>query len=63
MTMTKVLKAFNTRVQRFAAGSEVPDDADLAPHTLAGLTERGFLEGPPQAKPSKSKTAEPAPAE
>jgi hypothetical protein len=62
--MTKVLKPFNTRVQRFAAGADVPDDADLSPHTVAGLTERGFLEGAPVAsKPFKFKapeTVEPA---
>ncbi len=53
--MTKVLKPFNTRVQRFAAGADVPTDADLSPHTLEGLTSQGFLEAPP--KPAKSKPA------
>ncbi|MBA1141753.1 hypothetical protein [Mesorhizobium neociceri] len=51
--MTKVLKPFTTRVQRFAAGADVPADTDLSPHTLEGLTSQGFLEAPP--KPSKSK--------
>nr|WP_156941950.1 hypothetical protein [Mesorhizobium sp. LNHC220B00] len=54
--MIKVLKPFNTRVQRFAAGSEVADDADLSPHTVEGLTGQNFLEKP--AKPAKSKPAE-----
>lgn len=53
--MTKVLKPFTTRVQRFAAGADVPADADLSPHTLEGLTSQGFIEAPP--KPAKSKPA------
>lgn len=62
--MTKVLKPFNTRVQRFAAGSEVPDDAELSPHTVEGLTGQGFLQAPPAAKSSKPKAADPVdPAE
>lgn len=54
--MTKVLKPFNTRVQRFPAGSEVAEDADLTPHSVEGLTSQGFLEKP--AKPAKSKLAD-----
>ena len=58
MTMLKVLKAFNTRVQRFAAGDEVPDNTDLSPHTVDGLTTQGFLQAPqPAPKPTKSKPA------
>lgn len=62
MTMLKVLKAFNTRVQRFKAGDEIADDADLAPHPVGGLIEHGFLQTPPTPKSVKSKPAE-VPAE
>ncbi|PWJ93525.1 hypothetical protein C8D77_101204 [Mesorhizobium loti] len=58
MTMLKVLKAFNTRVQRFKAGDEIPDDTDLSPHPVGGLTERGFLQAPSAPKSAKSKQAE-----
>lgn len=39
----RVAKPFNTFTQRFAAGVDVPHGADLAPHTLDGLRERGFV--------------------
>lgn len=61
--MTKVLKPFNTRLQRFAAGDDVPDDADLSPHTVVTLTDLGFLEGSAQQtrQPFKARAAEAVP--
>lgn len=57
MTMLKVLKAFNTRVQRFKVGDEIAEDVDLSPHTVEDLTKRDFLAAPPASKPAKSKPA------
>jgi hypothetical protein len=55
MTMLKVLKAFNTQLQRFKVDDEISETADLSPHTVEGLTKGGFLSAPP--KPAKSKPA------
>jgi hypothetical protein len=60
--MSKVLKPFNTRLQRFKAGDDVPDDADLSPHTAEGLVGR-FIEAPPTPKAGRAKQPEPVEAE
>jgi hypothetical protein len=62
MTIT-VNKSFNTALQRFKAGDEIPDGADLAPHTVESLIDAGYLASPPLARapiapPAKAKTDE-----
>jgi hypothetical protein len=56
MTIT-VNKAFNTSLQRFKTGDEIPDGADLSPHTVESLVDAGYLASPPVARPP---TAPPA---
>lgn len=55
MSLT-VKKPFNSALQRFKAGDDIPDDANLFPHTAESLAAGGFIATPPSAKPAKSKT-------
>lgn len=47
--MIKVLKAFNTRLRRYAAGDEILAGADLSPHTLESLAAGQFISAPPKS--------------
>ncbi|WP_183097244.1 hypothetical protein [Mesorhizobium sp. YM1C-6-2] len=58
MTMLKVLKPFNTRIQRFSAGDDVPDGADVGPHTIENLAAGKFIAEPDKPSGKKSKPAE-----
>nr|WMC97947.1 hypothetical protein RAR13_04320 [Aminobacter aminovorans] len=50
--MFKVLKPFNTRNRRIAAGDTVAETDDLAPHSIETLAAGKFIETP---KPEKRK--------
>ncbi len=56
MTMLKVLKPFNTKIQRFAVGDEFAETADLSPHTVAGLTAGKFIAAPDKSVSTKAKS-------
>jgi hypothetical protein len=58
----RVLKPFNSTLQRFRAGDDIADGADLSPHTAASLTAAGFLSEPAPPAVQKPARAFAAPA-
>ncbi|TIU02334.1 MAG: hypothetical protein E5W43_00900 [Mesorhizobium sp.] len=53
MSLT-VKKPFNTALQRFKAGDEIPDDTELFPHTAESLASGGFVGNPPKSSKAKA---------
>lgn len=62
MSLT-VKKPFNTALQRFSVGDEIPDDTILYPHTPESLAGGGFVAAPPASKASKAKADDKQPNE
>lgn len=48
-----VLRAINTETRRLCVGDPVSETDDLAPHTFAGLKERGFIGSQDQPAPAR----------